>query len=142
VLGLTEGRGVDLVFDGVGGEVTRKSALCLARFGRLAMIGFASGIEAEDLPLTVMPRTILFASITLIGVMLAYVGDPRYENPAPGIHLLPRAIGERVQRSLEALLAEGRIRPMIGEVVGFEELPAALDRMDQRLTTGRTIVTF
>jgi hypothetical protein len=33
-----------------------------------------------------------------------------------------------------------RIAPFVGQVVGFEDLPAALDEMGQRLTMGRTVV--
>ena len=58
----------------------------------------------------------------------------------PGIHIQPREVGDEVQRALDDLLAQGRIKPFVGKVVGFEELPAALDEMDQRLTMGRTVV--
>jgi hypothetical protein len=34
-----------------------------------------------------------------------------------------------------------RITPFAGKVVGFEDLPAALDEMGQRLTMGRTVVS-
>ncbi len=139
VLAVTDGRGVDLVFDGVGGAVTEASVRCLRLYGRLVMIGFAGGIEAEDRP-TLTPRAIMFGSISLIGVMLAYTADPAMENPLPGIHIQPREIGEKAQRALEDLLAQGRIAPFVGQVVTFEELPAALDEMDQRLTMGRTVV--
>lgn len=78
--------------------------------------------------------------ISLIGVMLAYTADPRMENPLPGIHIQPRDVGDRAQAALEELLTQGRIKPSIGKVVDFEELPAALDEMDRRLTMGRTVV--
>ena len=58
----------------------------------------------------------------------------------PGIHIQPREVGDEVQRALDDLLAQGRIKPFVGKVVGFEDLPAALDEMDQRLTMGRTVV--
>ena len=74
----------------------------------------------------------MFGSISLIGVMLAYTADPAMENPLPGIHIQPRKVGEKAQRALEDLLAQGRIAPFVGQVVAFEELPAALDEMDQR----------
>jgi NADPH2:quinone reductase len=139
VLEATGGRGVDLVFDGVGGAVTEASARCLRLYGRLMMIGFAGGIEAEDQPV-LTPRTVMFGSISLIGVMLAYTDDPAMENPIPGIHIQPREIGERAQRELNDLLAQGKIKPFVSKVVEFGELPAALDEMDQRLTVGRTVV--
>ncbi len=141
VLAATSGRGVNLVFDGVGGAVTEASLRCLDANGRLMVIGFASGIEAEDRP-TVTPRWLCFGSVSLMGVMLAYTSDPRGEHPAPGIHITPKSVGERVQRSLEALLAEGRIHPVVGDIMGFDQVPAALDLMDQRLTTGRIVIKF
>jgi NADPH:quinone reductase-like Zn-dependent oxidoreductase len=137
----TRGLGVDMVFDGVGGAVTEASVRALALYGRLMMIGFASGIAVEDQPM-LTPRPIMFGSVTLMGVMLAYTADEQAENPAPGFHIQPRVIGDRVQRSLETLLADGAIRPFVGKVVGFADLPDALDEMDMRLTMGRTVVTI
>jgi NADPH2:quinone reductase len=141
VLRATRGLGVDMVFDGVGGAVTDASFRALALYGRLMMIGFAGGIAAEDQPM-LTPRPIMFGSVTLMGVMLAYTADEHGENPAPGFHIQPRVIGDRVQRSLEKLLADGAIKPFIGKVVGFADLPGALDDMDMRLTMGRTVVTI
>jgi NADPH:quinone reductase-like Zn-dependent oxidoreductase len=80
--------------------------------------------------------------VSLMGVMLAYTANPEMENPAPGFHIQPRAIGDRVQRELEKLLDIGAIRPFIGKTVEFNELPDALDDMDLRLTMGRTVVTI
>jgi NADPH2:quinone reductase len=135
----TDGRGVDLVFDSVGGAVTESSINCLARDGRLLLIGFAGGIEAEDRKL-LTPRTLMFGSVSLIGVMLAYTDDPDMLNPLPGVHLQPRSVGEGVQRSLADLLARGQIEPVVGSIVAFEELPHALEQMEQRRTIGRTVV--
>jgi NADPH:quinone reductase-like Zn-dependent oxidoreductase len=63
----------------------------------------------------------------------------RSRNPARcgSRRMPPRLVGERV---LEKLLATGQIRPFVGKVVGFADLPTALDEMDQRLTMGRTVV--
>jgi NADPH:quinone reductase-like Zn-dependent oxidoreductase len=141
VMNATNGLGVDMVFDGVGGAVTEASVRALALYGRLMMIGFAGGIEAEDREM-LTPRPIMFGSVSLMGVMLAYTGDPAMENPAPGFHMQPRVIGDRVQRELEKLLAAGSIKPFVGKTVGFGELPDALDDMDLRLTMGRTVVTI
>lgn len=146
VLEATDGRGVDVVFDGVGGEVTAASTRCTARAGRILMIGFASGIEAEDRPI-LTPRSLLFGSLSLVGVMLAYSSGDAGLNPAPGVHLTPREIGEGVQSSLEALLVAGRIRPVVGRIrpvvgriVDFGELPEALETLENRETVGRTVL--
>ena len=53
-----------------------------------------------------------------------------------------RSVGEAVQRDLERHLADGLIRPVVGRQVSFENLPTALEEMEQRRTTGRTIVMW
>ena len=128
----TDGRGVDVVFDGVG--LVEPSVACLARNGRHLLIGFAGDIGAEDQP-GITPRPLLFGNVSLVGVMLAYVDDavcPR--------GLTPRSVGQRVHDQLCRLLDEGTIRPVIGARVPFAELPQALDEMEARSTTGRVVV--
>jgi NADPH2:quinone reductase len=136
----TDGRGVDLVFDGVGGTVTEQSLRCLSWGGRHMVIGFAGGIEAEDAP-AVTPRLLCFGSISLMGVMLSYQPDGE-ASPMPGLNRTDRSVGEAVQRSLIELLEAGRIHTVVGRQVRFEDLPAALEDMEHRRTTGRTIVVL
>ncbi len=135
----TGGRGVDVVCDLVGGEVTRQSIGCLARGGRLMITGFSGGIEAEDAACLV-PRPIIFSNASVCGVILAYVPDAT--PPIAGFGLLPRSVGERVQRELVALLEAGKIRPIVGRTAGCTELPAELERMERRETMGRTILRW
>jgi NADPH2:quinone reductase len=40
---LTDGRGADVIYDSVGGEITDQSLKCIAWNGRLVIIGFAGG---------------------------------------------------------------------------------------------------
>ncbi|MDJ0847039.1 MAG: NADPH:quinone oxidoreductase family protein [Myxococcota bacterium] len=135
----TGGRGVDLVCDLVGGEVTRQSFRCIARGGRLMIAGFSGGIEAEDEG-GLVPRPIVFGNFSVGGVMLAY-GDAEALQ-GTGINLFPRSVGERVQAGLLDLLAQGRIRPLVGRRAPYTELPAELERMEARRTTGRSILTW
>jgi NADPH2:quinone reductase len=141
VLEATGGVGADLVFDGVGGETTARSLRCMARNGRLMIIGFASAIEAEDEP-TVTPRALCFGNVSIGGVLLSYRIDPTIAKRATGFNVVPRSVGDEIQRTLEALLDKGAIRPVIGRTVSFAELPAALDDMEDRKTIGRTVVVF
>ena len=71
----TGGRGVDVVFDSVGGDTTSQSYRCMALNGRLLVLGFASGIEAED-QASLTPRPLLFGNFSLVGVCWAYMADP------------------------------------------------------------------
>src|SRR5262249_50950721 len=60
VLDETGGRGVDVAFDTVGGDVTVQTFRCMAFNGRHVLAGFASGIEHEDEG--VVPRPVLFGN--------------------------------------------------------------------------------
>jgi NADPH2:quinone reductase len=141
VLDATGGDGVDLVFDGVGGATTVRSLQCMARNGRLMIIGFASAIEAEDEP-TVTPRALCFGNVSIGGVLLSYRSDTSQTKRATGFNVVPRSVGDEIQQSLETLLAAGKIRPIIGRTVDFADLPAALDDMEDRKTIGRTVVVL
>jgi NADPH2:quinone reductase len=142
----TSGKGVEVCFDGVGGQTMMRSLRCLARGGRHLCVGFAEGIEAEEVPM-VSGRALCFGNFDLMGVILAYtepslapyIGDflpvpvPRFNPPTTDV-------GRRVQENLVALLAAGRIRPVVGTTVPFDRLPDALEDMENRRTVGRTVV--
>jgi len=135
----TEGVGVDVVFDGVGGEIGAGSRPCLARNGRYLVIGFASGIEVEEERM-ITGRELCFGSFSVCGVMLSYTSDPRLARAATGFNITPRSVGEAVHTRLLDLLAAGSIRPVVGQEVDFADLPAALDAMEERKTMGRVVV--
>jgi NADPH:quinone reductase len=147
VLDETGGVGVDVVFDGVGGEVMMQSLRCLARGGRHLIIGFASGIEAEEVPM-VSGRAFCFGNFDVVGVILAYLDDaipPGLELPVPvpvpRFNGTPASVGRRVQEHLLELLGAGAIHPVVGETRPFEALPQALDDMESRTTIGRIVIT-
>ncbi len=138
VLDATEGRGVDLCFDGVGGDVMMQSLRCLARNGRHLIVGFASGIEAEEVPM-VTGRMFCFGNYAVLGVILSYQ-DPTTVPRGFGYNPMPRSVGEQVNAALEELLRAGTIHPIVGKVVPFEDLPLALEDMENRSTIGRVVV--
>lgn len=140
VLDATDGRGVDVCFDGVGGDVMTESLRCLARNGRHLVIGFASGIEAEEVPM-VNGRTLCFGNISLMGVILSY-RDPASMPRGSGFNPTPPEVGDEIQDRLVGLLRDGRIRPLVGKTVPFEALPRALDDMEDRTTVGRVVVAI
>jgi NADPH2:quinone reductase len=138
VLDATGERGVDVCFDGVGGPVMLDSLRCLGRNGRHLVVGFASGIEAEDEPL-VTGRMLCFGNFSIVGVLLSYTDEPGRLRRA-GINATPRAVGDAVHAELVGLLGDGAIRPIVGRTVPFDDLPFALDAMEERQTIGRVIV--
>ena len=140
VLEATGGRGVDLVCDLVGGETTVRTFPLVAHGGRHVLAGFSGGIEAEDDGIA--PRPLLFGNFDLVGVMLAYVGDPSLAKQFTGFNLFSRADGEAVQAHLVELLGEGRIRPVVGRTAPAEDLPDELQRLADRQTSGRTVLRW
>jgi NADPH:quinone reductase len=138
VLEATDGRGVDVAFDSVGGEVTTATFRCMAFNGRHLLVGFASGIEAEDAG--IVPRPVLFGNFSLCGVCHAYAEDAREFKRATGYNFPSHADGERVHTRILELIRQGQVRPVIGSEVAFTDLPAALQSMADRRTVGRVVV--
>jgi len=138
VLDATGGRGVDVAFDAVSGDVTLKTFRCMAFNGRHILAGFASGIEREDEGL--VPRPVLFGNFSLVGVCHAYVDDPVVFKRMTGFNFPAHRDGEQLHAELLALFAAGKLHAIVGQQVPFLELPAALEAMEQRRTVGRTVV--
>jgi NADPH2:quinone reductase len=135
----TGGRGVDVVFDSVGGDVTAQSYRCMAFQGRLLLLGFASGIEAED-ETTLTPRPLLFGNFSLVGVCWTYMDDPLATRRQTGWNFPSHEHGVRIHGELIDLLRRGAIRPVIGQRARFADLPAAFDGVIRRETIGRTVI--
>lgn len=139
VLDATDGRGVDVAFDTIGGAVTRSTFTCMAFNGRHLMVGFSAGIEAEDTG--IVPRPIVFGNLSLCGVCLAYVDDPRQAKQARNGYNFPsHADGEEIHARLLDLVHQGKVRPLVGLELPFASLPAGLEALQRRETVGRVVV--
>ena len=141
VLNETEGRGVEVVFDNVGEAVMEKSLKCIAYNGRYLMMGFASDKSVVDQKF-IVPRSVSAGNFKLCGVMLAYASEtvaPLMKR-AMGWNFVPDELGTRVMREINDLVLSKRVKPVIGHVVDFEKLPAAIEALAKRETVGRTIV--
>jgi NADPH2:quinone reductase len=140
VLAETDGRGVDVVFDNVGEALFDASVKATAYDGRYLMMGFASNKAVADEP-WIVPRQILMANIRLCGVTLAYADDGLRSlvKSAMGWNLPSGRQGAAIMREIVGLVETGAVRPVVGEVVRFEDLPAAITAMADRATTGRVI---
>jgi len=141
VLAETGNRGVEVVFDNVGEAVFEKSLQCTAYNGRYLMMGFASNKLVADEPF-VVPRRIALGNLKLCGVLLAYQAPETGDmiKTAMGWNFAPASLGEEIMRQIVDLVVAGTIKPVVGETIGFEEIPAAIEAMESRQTTGRTIV--
>lgn len=118
----TGGRGADVVFDPVGGDVFDASRRCVAFEGRLLVIGFAGGRIAEA-----PTNHVLLKNYSVVGVHWGL-----YQSVMP--ELVRKVHGELLR-----LYEAGRIDPLIGEVVPFEELPSALARLGAGKTVGKVV---
>jgi NADPH2:quinone reductase len=124
VKSLTEGKGADVIYDSVGGEIFDQSLKCIAWNGRLLVIGFASG----TIP-SVKTNRILLKNIAVIG--LNWGGHAVKE---------PHKISKTMQ-ALFDLYETGKIRPVIYRTYPLEELSAALSALGSRRSHGKVIVT-
>ena len=134
---VTNGRGVDVAFDTVGGTVTTETFRVMAFNGRHLIIGFASGIEAEERPLPIQPS--IYGNFDLVGICFAYVDSPRTTRPF-GMNFLSTAQGVDIWNRILQLARAGTIRPVIGRQIEFAEVPVELEALERRETTGRTVV--
>ena len=119
----TEGRGVDIVFDSVGGEVTKESIKCLAWQGRLLIVGFSSG-NLPNLP----AHLLLLKNASAIGVYWSHERNPK----------MLADIG----RQLVQLFETGIIQPIIHNPYGFSDLPQALQDLHDRASVGKLVMRF
>lgn len=141
VLAETGDRGVDVVFDNVGEAVMEDSLACTAYNGRYLMMGFASNKEVADEPFLV-PRRVALGNLKLCGVLLAYAAPEMAHmvKTAMGWNFASVEQGGAIMNEIVDLYSAGAIRAVIGETVGFDAVPAAIDAMANRKTVGRTVV--
>jgi NADPH2:quinone reductase len=141
VLAETANRGVDVVFDNVGEAVMEKSFQCTAYNGRYLMMGFASNKLVADEPF-IVPRRVALGNFKLCGVLLAYQAPEMAEmlKTAMGWNFATTEVGAKIMREIIALVVAGTIKPIVGETITFDRIPAAIEAMESRRTIGRTIV--
>jgi NADPH2:quinone reductase len=140
VLEETGGEGVDVVFDNVGEAVMEKSMQCTKYNGRYLMMGFASNKLVADEKFLV-PRRIALGNLKLCGVLLSYQDRDAlsFLKSGMGWNFVPRELGSRIMDEIISLVLAKRVKPVIGRVVSFEDIPSAIHAMAQRETVGRTI---
>jgi len=115
----TDGRGADIVFDPVGGEMFEKSADCCAQEGRLLPIGFACGRWG-----VISPQTLTLKNISLVGVLAG--GFPRDYMMSMHDHLV-------------ALYTAGKIKMVIDRRIGFDDIRDGLQDVADRKVRGRIV---
>ncbi len=123
VKALTGGRGVDVIYDPVGGRLAEPALRSIAPFGRYLVIGFASG----DIP-TVAFNQLLLRQAALVGV---FWGNFSKAEPA------------RNAQNLSELLdwySAGKLHPHISETYPLDEFQTALGRVMSRQAKGKVLI--
>jgi NADPH2:quinone reductase len=120
---LTDGRGPDVVYDPVGGELAEAAFRAIAWRGRYLVVGFAGG-AIPALPWNLA----LLKGASVVGV---FWGD--------FVRREPRAFADGMAR-LAQWYAHGRIKPVIDLRLPMTELPAAFARMSTRQVRGKILL--
>jgi NADPH:quinone reductase-like Zn-dependent oxidoreductase len=111
---LTSGRGVDVVFDHVGGEVFEASLRACAWGGKIITVGATAGFSQKiDL------RHVFFRQIEILGSTMGSKGDLAAAMP---------------------LLADGRIKPVVGLILPLWEARQAHEILEQRKVFGKIVL--
>ncbi|THD82522.1 MAG: NADPH:quinone oxidoreductase family protein [Phenylobacterium sp.] len=120
---LTGGRGADVIYDPVGGDVFDESLRCIAFGGRILSIGFTSG------RLPVLPVNIaLIKGFSVIGVRAGEYGRRFPEK------------GRENHAAIWKLAEEGRVKPRVDREFALDDWRAAFDTLAERKVVGKTII--
>lgn len=125
VKAITGGRGADIIYDPVGGDVFDLSTKCIAPEGRLLVIGFAGG----RIP-SIAANRILLKNISVVGV---YWGGYLEHHPQ---------FMKEAQADLFAMYEAGEIKPVVSETYPLSEAATALRALAGRKTHGKVVLTI
>jgi NADPH2:quinone reductase len=122
---LTGGKGVDVVYDPVGGDYAEPALRGMGWNGRYLVVGFAAG-DIPEVPLNLA----LLKGCSIVGVFWG-----RFIGEEPTVHL-------QNIKDLWGLFAEGRLKPAINDVFALEDYAEAYDVMIGRRARGKVILTI
>ncbi|WP_349745040.1 NADPH:quinone oxidoreductase family protein [Roseateles cavernae] len=121
---LTEGKGPDVVYDPVGGDLAEPVFRSIAWRGRYLVVGFAQG-QIPALPLNLA----LLKGASIVGV---FWGEFAKREPQRNAAMLAQLAG---------WYAQGKIKPVLDRVLPMTELPAAFARMSSRQVVGKVVLS-
>jgi NADPH2:quinone reductase len=119
---LTLGEGVDAVFEMLGGEHTAKSIRCLRDFGRVIVYGTATGQAAQ-----IDARALYAKGASVHGLWLTYLSAKR-------------ELMQQAWKQLSAWADQGRLRPIIGDVLPMERVADAYRLLLERKNVGKVVL--
>ena len=125
VMELTDGVGVNLVVNTVGGTVFAEDISCMAFEGRLAMVGYVDGVLHADLDLQALHAK----RLRLFGV------SNKQRTPDQRAEFLPEFKAEVLPA-----IADGRIKPLVDQVFTFDKLAEAKAMMESNQHVGKIVL--
>ena len=125
VKSLTQGKGADVIYDPVGGDVFDESMRCINWGGRILTIGFTSG----RWPLAPV-NLILIKQISVIGVR---AGEYGRQDPVRG---------KENTDEIHRLAEEGLISPHVSHALPLERAIDAMRLLEKREVIGKAVVTM
>ncbi|WP_312937421.1 NADPH:quinone oxidoreductase family protein [Stutzerimonas nitrititolerans] len=121
---LTDGQGVDVIYDPVGGKLFEEAFRSIAWNGRMLVVGFAAGGEIPALPAN-LP---LLKGASLIGVFWGAFAQRQPQDNAANF------------KQLFAWYAEGKLKPLVSQTFALEQAAEAIDMLGQRKAVGKLVV--
>jgi NADPH:quinone reductase len=121
---ITDGRGADVVFDPVGGEVFENSLRCIAWGARILVVGFTGGIGLARTNL------LMIKGASVLGIR---AGEAVRKNPV---------IGEERLKTLLGWAAGGHVRPHISHRLPLENYAEAMRLLIDRKAIGRVALVM
>jgi NADPH2:quinone reductase len=121
----TNGRGADVIYDPVGGEIGERSTKCIAFEGRLIIIGFTSGKFSNF-----VSNHILVKNYSVIGL---HWGAYRHNDPAKI---------EQGWNELMGLNQTGLLKPVIGGRFHMENVAEAMEFLGSRKAVGKVVLRW
>jgi NADPH2:quinone reductase len=120
---LTKGRGPDVIYDPVGGDLAEPAFRSIAWRGRYLVVGFAGG------PIPALPLNLpLLKGASLVGV---FWGDFAKREPQANAAMMAE---------LAQWYAQGKIKPVIDRTLPMNELKAAYTLMGSRSVKGKLVM--
>ena len=120
---LTDGKGPDVVYDPVGGDLTEAAFRAIAWRGRYLVVGFAAG------PIPALPLNLpLLKGASLVGV---FWGEFAKREPQANTTMM---------MALAQWYAQGKIKPVIDRTLPMAELKTAYARMGSRSVMGKLVM--
>ena len=121
---ITDGRGADVVFDPVGGDIFEQSLRCIGWGARLLVIGFTGGVGVAKTNL------VLIKGASVLGVR---AGEAARRHPA---------IGEARISALLQWAEQGKVRPNVSHRLPLEDVAQAMHLLIDRKAIGRVALTM